>query len=365
MPDRAVWLESEITMAHNIDNSYVEPNYDVAQLVSAEMFSPDVDGSLWFFKTLLGMTETGRDGDSVYLKAYEEFYDHSLKITYRDKPGIGATTWRSSSPQALARRVDAIETSGMKGWWNDNGDHGQGPTYHFGTPAGHEHALLWDVEQYQCPEEDKTVLGSRSQRRPIQGVPVRRLDHVNLLVDDVRSNREFMMDQMGFKLREQIVLENGTHEEAAWMSVSPLVHEVANMADQSGQSAGGNGRLHHLAFWYGYPQHLDDISDIFTERGIEIEAGPGKHGVSQAKFLYVFEPGGNRIELFGDAGYLIFDPAWKPVTWTEESLDKSIIWFGSPLPAEYFLYGTPQELASEYWTHNKLFGSLGEKMAAN
>jgi catechol 2,3-dioxygenase len=72
-----------------------------------------------------------------------------------------------------------------------------------------------------------------------------------------------------------------------------------------------------------------------------MEAGPGKHGISQALFLYVFEPGGNRVELFGDAGYLIFDPDWKPVTWTEENLDSAIIWYGAPLPAEYFLYGTP------------------------
>jgi catechol 2,3-dioxygenase len=83
---------------------------------------------------------------------------------------------------------------------------------------------------------------------------------------------------------------------------------------------------------------------VIVESGerCKIEAGPGKHGISQAYFMYVFEPGGNRIELFGDAGYLIFDPDWKPVTWREENLDKGIIWFGSPLPTEYFLYGTPQ-----------------------
>jgi catechol 2,3-dioxygenase len=55
----------------------------------------------------------------------------------------------------------------------------------------------------------------------------------------------------------------------------------------------------------------------------------------------VIEPGGNRVELFGDAGYLIFDPAWKPITWREKDLQKGIIWFGGSLPAEFFTYGTP------------------------
>ena len=69
------------------------------------------------------------------------------------------------------------------------------------------------------------------------------------------------------------------------------------------------------AYWYGAQQHLLDIADIFSERNIQIEAGPAKHGTTQAYFMYVFEPGGNRVELFGDTGYLIFDPDWQAVTW--------------------------------------------------
>ena len=334
-----------------IDESYREPNFDIAQLASLEIFSPKVDETLWFFKDLLGLTETGRDGDSVYLKAYEDWYQHSLKVTYREQPGVGANTWRTSSPQALRRRVNSLESSGVKGRWDD-GDVGQGPTYHFNTPSGHEHALLWEVEYYQAAEDDRSDLLSRPQKRPLQGVPVRRLDHVNHLVDDVTRNRLFLQDQLGFRLRENVVIDGS--EGAAWMSVSPLVHEIANMGDRSGQSADGNGRLHHIAFWYGYPQHLDDIADVFMERGIEIDAGPGKHGISQAKFLYVLEPGGNRVELFGDTGYLIFDPAWKPLTWTEKNLEQGIIWYGSPLPSEYFLYGTPHDQPSGYRTYNSL-----------
>jgi catechol 2,3-dioxygenase len=162
---------------------------------------------------------------------------------------------------------------------------------------------------------------------------------VNLLASNVTSNRDFMMEQLGFRLRENVVLNDNT-EAAAWLSVSATVHEIAYLGDRTGSK----GRLHHICYWYGYPQHLSDVADIIVENGerCKIEAGPGKHGISQAYFMYVFEPGGNRIELFGDTGYLIFDPSWKPVTWREHNLDKGIIWFGSPLPTEYFLYGTPQ-----------------------
>jgi catechol 2,3-dioxygenase len=122
--------------------------------------------------------------------------------------------------------------------------------------------------------------------------------------------------------------------------VSALVHELALMRD----STGGRGRFHHVAYWYGAPQHLLDIADIFAEREVRMESGPAKHGTTQAYFMYCFEPGGNRVELFGDTGYLIFDPAWKTVVWdvaNEVDLEKSSIWFGGQLAKTFYRYATP------------------------
>jgi len=68
--------------------------------------------------------------------------------------------------------------------------------------------------------------------------------------------------------------------------------------------SGARGRLHHICYWYGIPQHLSDAAEIMSENGITVEAGPGKHGIAQTLFMYVFEPGGNRLELVGDSGYL-------------------------------------------------------------
>lgn len=313
-----------------------ELQFDVAQLAHVEIFTPKPDATLWFFKEILGMEETKREGQSVYLRAYEEFYHHSLKITERNRPGLGHVAWRTSSPEALERRVAAVESFGLGRGWID-GDNGHGPAYQFTTPEGHKMELLWEVEYCEIPQGMRSALKSRPQKRPNRGVPVRRLDHVNLLCANPTPNRQFLMDQLGFRLREQILLRNGS-ELGAWMSVSPLVHEVACMRD----ARGIGGRLHHLCYWYGVPQHLSDAADLCAENGIKIEFGPGKHGVSQGYFMYVYEPGGNRVELFGDSGYLIFDPTWKPVVWQEEELDPAVVWYGSPVvPEAYFIYGTP------------------------
>lgn len=313
-----------------------EPIFDTHQLAHVEILTPKPEETLRFFTEFLGMEITTRQGQSVYLRAYEDWYHHTLKITEAKQAGLGHVAWRASSPQALERRVKALEASGYgKGW--SEGDLGHGPAYRFTTPDGHPMEILWEVEYYQTPDHLKSPLLNRPQKRPLRGVPVRRLDHVNLLCSDVTVNKNFMIENLGFRLREHIVLNNGA-EVGAWLSVSPLVHEIAFMADQSG----AKGRLHHVCYWYGYPQNLNDLADVFREEGIFIEAGPGKHGISQAMFMYVYEPGGNRVELFGDPGYLIFDPDWKPIKWTEESLAAGIVWFGGNLPGEFFLYGTPQ-----------------------
>ena len=61
--------------------NYQEPIYDVAQLAHVELFSPKLEESVEFFTRFLGMEVTARAGQSVYLRAYEDFYHNTLKIT--------------------------------------------------------------------------------------------------------------------------------------------------------------------------------------------------------------------------------------------------------------------------------------------
>ncbi|MDN7242239.1 catechol 2,3-dioxygenase [Planococcus sp. N028] len=312
-----------------------EPILDVAQLAHVEIYSTDLEGSVKFFREILGMEEAHREGNSVYMRAYEDFYHSTLIITAKDEAGLGHIAWRATSPQALERRVQALEELGQGIGWID-GDVGHGRAYQFQTPDGHKMEILWDVEYYQAPEDQKTPLLNRPQKRPARGVPVRRIDHVNLSASETNKNVEFLEEALGFKVRERI-LDGDDKDVAAWLSVTNLVHDIAIMGDPLGEK----GRLHHICYWYGYPQHLADVADLLIEAGFKIESGPGKHGVTQANFLYVIEPGGNRVELFGDSGYQIFDPAWKTIEWKGTDLEHSVIWHGSSLPAEFFEYATP------------------------
>jgi catechol 2,3-dioxygenase len=313
-------------------------NTDLAQLVSVALYSPKPDESVAFFHDMLGLEISHREGQSVYMRAYEDFYQYTLKISAAKEPGLEEVTWRASSPETLQRVVGRIEASGLGTGWTDT-DYAHGPAYKFCSPDGHHQKVLWELDYFKAPPELASKLRNRPSKRPLRGVPVRRLDHVNLMVRDVIQNTDFAINTLGFKLREQKIGDGGATV-GSWLSVSALVHELALMRD----STGGRGRFHHVAYRYGNPSHLLDIADILSERDIRIETGPAKHGTTQAYFLYCFEPGGNRVELFGDTGYLIFDPDWQAVVWNvanEIDLEKSSIWFGGQLAKTFYRYGTP------------------------
>lgn len=315
-----------------------EPMFDVAQLAHMEIYSPKLEETVNFFKEIMGMSETHRDEKSVYMRAFEDVYLNSLIVTSHHEAGLAHMGLRTTSEQALLRRVEALEkTKYGIGWVEES--YGHGRAYKCLTPDGHNIELFWDVDYYSAPENQKTPLKNRPQRRPNKGVPVRRIDHINLLSSNPRRDVEFLEEFLGFKVRERILAEDGS-DVAAWTSVSNLVHDIAIMGDGLGEK----GRLHHICYWYGFPQHLSDAADLLIEAGYEIEAGPGKHGVTQAAFLYVIEPGGNRVELFGDPGYQIFDPDWRTVEWASDEIEQAIIWHGSKLPEEFFKYGTPDRL---------------------
>src|SRR6202048_5269649 len=92
---------------------------DVAHLGHLELMTPKPDESLAFFRDVLGMTESGRAGNSVYLRGWDDYERYSLKLTAADTSGMEHMALRARSPQALERRVAALKDSGFEIGWTD------------------------------------------------------------------------------------------------------------------------------------------------------------------------------------------------------------------------------------------------------
>lgn len=308
----------------------------VAHLGHVEIRTPKLDESLAFFTEVLGLEETTRQGGSVYLRAWGDWEHHTLVLTAADRPGVEHVAYRVSAPEDLEGFAARVAAAGQPVTWVEAGSEpGQGTAIRFSYPGGHTIELYYDMHKFD-PRDRRSPLKNAPQRSSYRGVNPRRFDHVNLLASDVTPARTWLQEVLGFQLREHLYIDEAeTTEAGAWLSVTSQVHDVAVMRDATGEG----GRLHHLCYYLDNREDLLRAADILTDAGITIEAGPGKHGITQAFFMYLFEPGGNRVELFS-GGYEIFAPDWQPVKWTHDEVAKSIIWWGAPLPDAYFVYGT-------------------------
>ena len=54
-----------------------EPIFDLAHLGHMELLTPKPEESLQFFVNVMGMTETARQKDSVYLRGWDDYEHHT------------------------------------------------------------------------------------------------------------------------------------------------------------------------------------------------------------------------------------------------------------------------------------------------
>ena len=315
-------------------------SFDIAHLGNVELLTPTFEESLWFFRDLLAMRVVaeaegaGKDGGkSVYLRTWDEYQLYTVKLTASDDAGVGRTTFRATSREALERRVAAIEATGLGIGWTD-GEVGTGRSYAFRDPDGHDMAIYYETERYVATD-DRPALKNQASAFPGRGVNARRLDHINYLAKDVVANGEFVRDVLRGRESEKILLDEGGYA-AWWFHFNNKSYDIVYSDDWLKH---GN-RLHHLAFAPDTREDILKAADIFLENGIHIESGPHKHAINQTFFLYVWEPGGNRIELANAGARLLLDPDSPVVEWSMEERKKGQAW-GMKTIETFHTHGTP------------------------
>ena len=316
-----------------------DPGPQLAHAGSIHLGTPDLEKSLWFYRDLLGMEVVEQIGGTAYLRGYQELTHHSLILTQQDEARVNAYSFRVKRPQDVELFASRFDEQGIKTLEIPRTQvAGRGEAVRFLVPGSeHPFELYYDIDKPRAPEEIRSKLLNNSSRR--RGLGVRRLDHINLQTsaETVGQAEGWLRESLGFKRRE--ILQVPELLIASWLSVTPQVHDVAIGVGADG----GTGQFHHVAFNIENFHDLLTAADQMRDLDIEWGAGPGKHGIGQAMYLYVHDPGsGHRIELYS-GGYLIFDPDWEPLEWTP-NMEFGATWYGHSLdvgPGGSFLSTTP------------------------
>ncbi len=308
-----------------IEAGRIETPFDIVRFQHLELVVTDLVASREFYVDLLGLTVTEETPDALYLRAIEERLHHSLVLRQGGEPHVGHIAYRVWQPQDLALLEAHFAALGCSTHWVDEEvELGQGP----GAALRVQDPLGFPVEFFHEMRPAERLL----QRFDLQrGALLQRIEHVNLYVPDVAPAHELYRG-LGFRCAEYIETDDGQLC-ASWLYRKPTVHDTA-------LTSGWGPRLHHVAFTPADSLAIVRLCDILAgaNRETAIERGPGRHGVSNAFFLYLRDPDGHRIELYtGD--YYTGDPDFEPIRWSSTDPRRRNYW-GHAVPDSWFEEGS-------------------------
>jgi len=283
------------------------PPFDIMRAAFVELRVTDLAASEHFYAQLLGMIVSARTRDAIYLRGWEERQHHSLilrRAPVATASRLGFRVRTEHDLELLGEHFDALDLATR--WHAPNTDPGMGRSLHVWDPFG------YPLEFYAAMEQFDT----QHQRFDLhRGAPLLRFDHLNLHSPRVEDTFGFWLS-LGFRCSEYISTDRVGGDPSperitgAWLLRKPTVHDVA-------LTAGTGPRLHHFAYWIAEPAGVLRACDQLAGgyHADVIERGPGRHGVSNAFFVYLRDPDGHRIELYS-CDYYTGDPDHKPLRWS-------------------------------------------------
>jgi catechol 2,3-dioxygenase len=221
----------------------------ILRLSHVEVRVPDLELATAYYTEVLGLLETAREPERVFLKCWDEHEHHSVILRYAASYGLEHMGFKVQDAEDLEECERAVEKAGGRVTRHARGElaPGHGEAIRFDTPTGHRCELVWGMEKV-----GNLLPRTNPPPRPLGlvGIAPPRLDHVFVTAEDVEEGTRFFRDVLGFRLTEQVVADDG-HQLATWLERSHSPHDIALVT-------GPNGGLHHFAFW------LDDWNDVRT-----------------------------------------------------------------------------------------------------
>ncbi|TFB73304.1 3,4-dihydroxyphenylacetate 2,3-dioxygenase [Cryobacterium glaciale] len=292
---------------------------DILRCAYMDIVVTDLAKSREFYVDILGLVVTEESDTEIYLRSFEEFIHHNLVLRQGPIAAVAAMAFRVRSPEDVDLAEAYYQELGCRTERRTEGFvTGIGDSVRVEDPLGFPYEFFYST----------THVERLAWRYDLQGPgALVRLDHFNQVTPDVGRGRKYLED-LGFRVTEDIKDEDGVTY-AAWMRRKDTVHDTA--------LTGGNGpRMHHIAFSTHEKHNIIYICDKLgaLRKSDLIERGPGRHGVSNAFYLYLRDPDGHRVEIYTQ-DYYTGDPDNPVVTWDVHDNQRRD-WWGNPVVPSWY-----------------------------
>ena len=297
------------------------PPFNIIRLSHVDFGVTDLAASKAFYVDTLGLQITDEDSTTVYLRAMEERGHHCMVLHKSATSHVKSLSFKVYDEEQLDKAHAWFAGKGHAVAWVERPCQGR-------TLATHDH-LGMPIEFYFKMDR----LGPIHQKYALyKGVKPLRIDHFNCFVPNVDDAVGFY-NEIGFRVTEYTEDNESKRLWAAWTHRKGGVHDIAF-------TNGLGPRLHHTAFWVPTPLNIIDLLDLMSTTGYlaNIERGPGRHGISNAFFLYILDPDGHRIEIYC-SDYQTVDPDLEAIRWDLKDPQRQTLW-GAPAPRSWFEHGS-------------------------
>jgi catechol 2,3-dioxygenase len=299
-----------------------DPPFNIVRASHVALGVADLARSRAFYEGTLGLCVEDATKDALYLRGLEERQHHSLVLRKEAQPTAHHVGLKVASEEDLDKAAHFFRRNDLKHEFAEVSF--QGRTLRATDPAGIPLELYFKMEQRDC---------LLRQYGRYSGVHPQRLDHANIFAPELQRTVDFYAG-LGFRVTEYAE-EDGDNGRiaAAWMHRKGNVHDLAF-------TNGPGPRLHHLAYWVPTALNVIHLCDVMATTGYlkNMERGPGRHGISNAFFLYVRCPDGHRTEIY-TSDYQTMDPDHEPLRWSLRDPSRQTLW-GQPAPRSWFEEGS-------------------------
>lgn len=299
----------------------LHPPFNIVRLSHVALKVTDLGWAKEFYADMLGLQVSAEEDEKLYLRAMEERGHHCLILEQAETASVGVLGFKLYDHPDLEKAESWFRDQGLPAAWIERPFMGKV----LRTRDPHGIPLEFYVEMTRLPPIH--------QRYDLyHGVKPLRIDHVNMFSPDVDASAAFYAG-IGFRVTEYTEDAASGRSWAVWMHRKGGVHDIAF-------TNGRGPRLHHLAFWVPTPLNIVDLLDLMSTTGYvdRIERGPGRHGISNAFFLYIRDRDGHRTEIYC-SDYQTVDPDLEPIKWDLKDPQRQTLW-GAPAPRSWFEEGS-------------------------
>lgn len=260
----------------------------ISEIGYISLHTSDIEGSVAHARDILGLVETGRSGNAVYLSSAAKMHHEMI---YLDAPehGVGHIGLVAAGAAGLDTARRRVKAAGYPVISDSPLHPGVADGFAFLGPED----FVYEI--YVGPEAADVVPSGHAPDR---------FGHVNLHPKNLQATLKFFVEVLDFRVSDVI-----GDDFAYFLRCNTEHHGVALIK--------GNGWLHHHAWQVQSIAELGKVADRLYEHDLRLLMGPVRHGAGHNMAAYYVEPTGAVVELYADLEH-IYDDERPPVVWPQD-----------------------------------------------